>query len=65
MKWKFEHLDSYADRMRRSSREIIIAAALTIAALTFLVAALAGGAVTTGAKKVGAMAVEEGTSTIK
>jgi hypothetical protein len=59
MKWKLDHIDSYADRMRRSSREIIIAAALTIAALTFLVAALAGGAVTTG--KVGPVASDSKT----
>ncbi len=42
MKWKFDLSDSYADRVRRSSREIIIAAALTIAACAFLVAALVG-----------------------
>jgi len=62
MKWKFDHLDSYADRVRRSSREIIIAAALTVAACAFLVAALVGGAVTSKTK-VGAVASEE--STIK
>jgi hypothetical protein len=61
MKWKLDQLDSYADRMRRSSREIIIAAALTIAALTFLVAALAGGAVKTGPDKVGAVASDSKT----
>jgi hypothetical protein len=43
MKWRFERLDSYTDRVRRSSREIIIASALTLAALAFLVAALLGG----------------------
>ena len=42
--------------MRRSSREIIIAAVLTVAAFAFLVAAMLGGAVVTG-PKVGAIAV--------
>jgi len=51
-------LDSYADRVRRSSREIIIASALTLAALAFLVAAVWGGAVT-GKAKVGNVASEE------
>jgi hypothetical protein len=46
MRWRFEKLDSYADRVRRSSREIIIASALTLAAVAFLIAALLGGAVT-------------------
>jgi hypothetical protein len=45
MKWRFEKLDSYADRVRRSSREILIASALTLAAIAFLIAALLGGAV--------------------
>jgi uncharacterized membrane protein len=51
-------LDSYADRVRRSSREIIIASALTLAAMAFLIAALVGGAVT-GDKDVGHIAVDE------
>lgn len=38
-------MDSYADRVRRSSREILIASALTLAAIAFLIAALLGGAV--------------------
>ncbi len=46
MRPRFDKLDSYADRVRRSSREIIIASALTLAALAFLIAALVGGAVT-------------------
>ena len=46
--------------MRRSSREIIIASALTLAALAFLVAALWGGAVT-GKTKLGNVASEEET----
>jgi hypothetical protein len=58
MRWKLEHLGSYADRVRRSSREIIIASALTLAALAFLIAALVGGAVT-GTTKVGHMTAEE------
>ncbi len=44
-RWRFEKLDSYAERMRRSSREIMIASALTFAAIAFLIAALWGGAV--------------------
>jgi hypothetical protein len=51
-------LDSYADRVRRSSREIIIASALTLAALAFLIAALLGGAVT-GKAGLGNVASEE------
>lgn len=58
MRWKSEKLDSYADRVRRSSREIIIASALTLAALAFLLAAVLGGAVT-GKSKVGNVASEE------
>lgn len=45
MKWRLGKLDSYADRVRRSSREIIIASVLTLAAIAFLIAALIGGAV--------------------
>ena len=51
-------MDSYADRVRRSSREIIIASALTLAALAFLIAALLGGAVT-GKGGLGNVASEE------
>ena len=58
MKWRIGNLDSYADRVRRSSREIIIASALTLAAFAFLVAALVGGAVTSRSK-VGPVAAEE------
>jgi hypothetical protein len=58
MRWRFGKLDSYADRVRRSSREIIIASALTLAALAFLVAALWGGAVT-GKTKLGNVASED------
>jgi hypothetical protein len=60
MRWRFGKSDSYADRVRRSSREIIIASALTLAALAFLVAALWGGAVT-GKARVGNVASEEET----
>ncbi len=52
-------MDSYADRVRRSSREIMIASALTLAAIAFLVAALLGGAVTSEKKDVGHVAVDE------
>jgi hypothetical protein len=55
MKWK---LESYSDRIRRSSREIIIAAVLTVAAFAFLVAAMLGGAVVTN-PKVGAVASDD------
>ncbi|MGZ5919352.1 MAG: hypothetical protein ACXWJV_06095 [Hyphomicrobium sp.] len=58
MRWRFGKLDSYADRVRRSSREIIIASALTLAALAFLIAALLGGAVT-GKGGLGNVASEE------
>ncbi len=44
--------------MRRSSREIIIAAVLTVAAFAFLIAAMLGGAVGTNSK-VGAVASDE------
>jgi hypothetical protein len=60
MRWRFGKSHSYADRVRRSSREIIIASALTLAALAFLVAALWGGAVT-GKTKLGNVASEEET----
>lgn len=58
MKWKLDQFDSYADRMRRSSREIIIAAVLTVAAFAFLLAAMLGGAVVTD-PKVGAVAADQ------
>jgi hypothetical protein len=58
MRWKLDQFDSYADRMRRSSREIIIAAVLTVAAFAFLIAAMLGGAVGTNSK-VGAVASDE------
>ena len=58
MKWKLDQFESYADRMRRSSREIIIAAVLTVAAFAFLVAAMLGGAVVTN-PKVGAVASDD------
>lgn len=58
MRWKLETFGSYADRVRRSSREIVIASVLTLAALAFLVAALVGGTVTEKTD-VGHMAAEE------
>ncbi len=58
MRWRLEKLDSYADRVRRSSREIVIASALTLAALAFLIAALLGGAVGNGTD-VGHVAADE------
>jgi hypothetical protein len=58
MKWKIDQFDSYSDRIRRSSREIAIAAVLTVAAFAFLLAALLGGSVVIG-PKVGAVASDE------
>jgi hypothetical protein len=58
MTWNFQKPGFYTDRMRRSSREIMIALALTLAALAFLVAALLGGAVT-GPSKVGPVAADD------
>jgi len=58
MKWKLDQFESYADRMRRSSREIVIAAVLTVAAFAFLVAAMLGGAVITN-PKVGTVASDD------
>ena len=58
MKWKLDQFESYADRMRRSSREIIIAAVLTVAAFAFLVAAMFGEQLSTN-PKVGAVASDE------
>jgi hypothetical protein len=57
MRWRLEKFDSYAERMRRSSREIIVASVLTLAAFAFLLAALLGGAVK--GTDVGHIAAEE------
>ncbi len=57
MRWKLDQFDSYADRVRRSSREIIIAAVLTVAAFAFLLAAMLGSAVSTS--KVGSVASDQ------
>jgi hypothetical protein len=57
-KRRFDKLDSYAGRLRRSSREIVIASALTLAALAFIVAALVGGTVNTETD-VGHIAADE------
>ncbi|MDH4982428.1 hypothetical protein [Hyphomicrobium sp. D-2] len=43
MKWNLSQLDPYADRMRRSSREIVVAAVLTVAAFAFLLVAMVSG----------------------
>lgn len=58
MKWKLDQFDSYADRVRRSSREIVIAAVLTVAAFAFLVTAMVRGGVITD-PKVGSIASEQ------
>ncbi len=51
-------MSAYAHRMRRSSPEIAIAAALTLAAVAFLAATLAGGGAGTGNPKLGPVASE-------
>jgi len=61
MKWQFERLDSYAGRVRRSSREIAIAAVLTVAAFAFLIAAFMGSAGVDGTK-LGPVAAGQNTS---
>jgi hypothetical protein len=58
MKWNLDSFGSYASRVRRSQREIVIASALTLAALAFVVAALLGSAVT-GTKDLGPVAADE------
>jgi hypothetical protein len=58
MKWKIDQFESYAERMRRSSREIVIAAVLTVAAFAFLIAAMLGSRVVSDAK-VGAIASDQ------
>jgi hypothetical protein len=58
MKLNFEVFGSYAERARRSSREIVIAAVLTVAAFAFLLAAVWGGTVT-GKPKLGNIAAED------
>ena len=58
MRWKLDQFDSYAERIRRSTREIVITAVLTVAAFAFLLAAMLGGAVVTN-PKVGAIATDE------
>lgn len=55
MKWNLHQFDPYADRVRRSSREILVAAVLTVAAFAFLLAATLGGAVISD-PKVGVIA---------
>lgn len=58
MRPKFKKHNFFAERIRRSSREIVIASALTVAALGFLVAALLGGAIPTS-PEVGPVAAEK------
>jgi hypothetical protein len=58
MKWNLDSFGSYASRVRRTQREIVIASVLTLAALAFLVAALFGGAVN-GTQDLGPMAAGE------
>jgi hypothetical protein len=56
---RFDKLESYAGRMRRFSREIMIASALTLAAIAFLVAALLGGSAVTNQTDVGHVAADD------
>jgi hypothetical protein len=58
MKLNFEVFGSYAQRVRRSSREILIAAVLTVAAFAFLLAAVWSGTVS-GKSKLGNIAAED------
>lgn len=60
MKWKINQADCYVDRVRRSSREIVIAAVLTVAAGAFLIAAMFGNAAVDSAK-LGAVASDQTT----
>ena len=58
MTLKLQRMSAYAHRMRRSSPEIAIAAALTLAAVAFLAATLAGGGAGTGNPKLGPVVSE-------
>ncbi len=58
MRSKLQRMGAYAHRMRRSSTEIAIAAALTLAAVAFLAATLAGSGTGTSDSKLGPVASE-------
>ncbi len=51
-------MGAYAHRMRRSSTEIAIAAALTLAAIVFLAVTLVGGGTSSNNSKLGPIASE-------
>ena len=60
MRRTFEKHQFYIERIRRSSREILVASALTVAALAFLVAALLGATIPTHHHRdVGPVAAEK------
>ncbi len=56
---RFDKLESYAGRIRRFSREIMIASALTLAAIAFLIAALLGGTSVTTETELGHIAADK------
>jgi hypothetical protein len=58
MRTKLQRMGAYAHRMRRSSTEIAIAAALTLAAVAFLAVTLAGGGTGSNNSKLGPIASE-------
>jgi hypothetical protein len=59
MKRRLDQYGPFAERIRRSSREIVVAAVLTVAAFAFLLAAVIGGV--PGTTEVGHIAAEEQT----
>ncbi len=58
MRSKIQQMGAYAHRMRRSSTEIAIAAALTLAAVVFLAVTLVGGGTGSNNSKLGPIASE-------
>ncbi len=58
MRSKLQQMGAYAHRMRRSSTEIAIAAALTLAAVAFLAVTLVGGGTVSNNSKLGPLASE-------
>ncbi len=55
---KVQKMGAYAHRVRRSSTEIAIAAALTLAAVVFLAVTLVGGGTSSNSSKLGPIASE-------
>ncbi len=58
MRSKLHQMGAYAHRMRRASTEIAIAAALTLAAVAFLVITLVSGGPSSDNSKLGPVASE-------